>query len=329
MATRRSVCPACGKSVRVPMATPRLKINASKTPPRINQDQQNAYMLVPTWQEGNARPGEKPSYAVMSQDEIAAHKLQAGTRRKRRKTQRVRNDAFESGFFFAIHALRTIFVFSVGLTLASWLVLSVAVRPGFGSKLLEWVLVLQVTIGIVSYVFASWCSVLTSIVVGEDVVLSPFGCVSDHILKSWCRCLVCFLAGPGPLLAIALWYWYTGGDFHLVDWIILAEIVVAAITFWFLAIVAVTADNSMASVTPSSIGRLLGRLGPWTSGFLVGFVVLGVIIQSMWGRYVLGQIFESLWGWFLLGCWFAVAQLWIVAAFRWIGGACFRLPRKQ
>jgi hypothetical protein len=72
----------------------------------------------------------------------------------------------------------------------------------------------------------------------------------------------CFLAGPVVPAALACLYWMQCGDPAVLDWMIIAELVVPAVAWWLAALTVVNATG--AAATPGRVIDVLWRLG-WRS----------------------------------------------------------------
>jgi hypothetical protein len=73
--------------------------------------------------------------------------------------------------------------------------------------------------------------------------------------------LVCFLAGPVVPAAAALLYARYWGELALVDWLIVGELLVLAVAYWLLALVAVHGRNRLRDANPLRIAELFPRFG--------------------------------------------------------------------
>ncbi len=65
----------------------------------------------------------------------------------------------------------------------------------------------------------------------------------DMALKSCYVWAVCFLAGPIVPIAFALTFWLQAGEMEIVDWLILAELVVVGLSYWLLVLLTVNAKD--------------------------------------------------------------------------------------
>src|SRR5215510_3518122 len=77
-------------------------------------------------------------------------------------------------------------------------------------------------------------------------------------MKTW---IVCFLAGPVVFAVVAFLFWFHGGDLTLVDWLILAELLLFGFGWWLLQIVAVHQTGRLRDALPPGVGKVVARLG--------------------------------------------------------------------
>jgi hypothetical protein len=144
-------------------------------------------------------------------------------------------------------------------------------------------------------------------------------------LKSCVRCVVCFLAGPGVLAGVAFWYWLYGGDLTVLDWVILVELTVLAVGYWFLVVTAASEGGRLRDANPVRVARLVHRLGRRTTvPVLVAPLLmighgLAAVRAGQW-LHVAGPF--ALPG---LACAWAGALFWATFFFRLLGVWCCRM----
>jgi hypothetical protein len=80
--------------------------------------------------------------------------------------------------------------------------------------------------------------------------------------RSLGRWLFAFVAGPAPLAAAGFFYWLHGGDLGLLDWLILVELGVLAVSYGVFAVAAAGERQRFRDANPLAVARLLRRLGP-------------------------------------------------------------------
>src|SRR5205085_10829945 len=103
---------------------------------------------------------------------------------------------------------------------------------------------------ILSYLFGFLDCVMASGIAGEYRHIRWPGRKLNLALKSCIAWVVCLLAGPIIPLALAIVFWLRAGELEVLDWVILAELVVVALSYWILVLVAVNARDGLASVLP-------------------------------------------------------------------------------
>jgi hypothetical protein len=118
------------------------------------------------------------------------------------------------------------------------------------------------------------------------------------------RWLICFLAGPVVPAGAGCLYWFYGGDLALVDWVIVAELSVAAMSYWLLLLLAINESGHLREARPRCVSALVERLG---SRLVIAVLVASVLLlaDGWWMLSAFEEILHgSLRGWFLLaGCW--------------------------
>jgi hypothetical protein len=142
------------------------------------------------------------------------------------------------------------------------------------------------------------------------------------VVQSIITWLVCFLAGPVVPAVGCLLYWLYIGDLEVVDRIILGELVVLAVGYWMLMILAVSQKDGFLDVHPARVVELVQRVGHRVVAVagVSGLVALGhglVVLVAM------GQLHRNpALGWLLLFlCWASGLTL-ATYVFRLLGGWC-------
>jgi hypothetical protein len=141
----------------------------------------------------------------------------------------------------------------------------------------------------------------------------------DMALKSCYVWVVCFLAGPVVPIALALTFWLQAGEMEIMDWLILAELVVVGFGYWLLVLLTVNAKDGLANVSPMRVMESIGRLG-W---FLIS-VALGTAVVMILHVLALIPALASVqreegsgWLTMILCCW--SGMFWATFLFRWLG----------
>jgi hypothetical protein len=118
--------------------------------------------------------------------------------------------------------------------------------------------------------------VITSASAGEVYYIRWSGNLVFTLLLSGVKWLMSFLAGPVLFAALAVVYWLSCGDPNWLDQIILTELGIIAIGYWFFALLAVTDRGRMRDVNPIAVADLAHRLG-WR-GLVVMLLASGLLL---------------------------------------------------
>jgi hypothetical protein len=160
---------------------------------------------------------------------------------------------------------------------------------------------------------------LTSAMAGEVGHIRWPGRNVGLALQSGSRWLICFLAGPVVPAGAALLYWLHGGDLVFLDWIILAELNILAISGWFLLLLAVHQNNRLRDINPVRVAELIHRLGHRLVAVAVLASVIGLAhgwLASVALEKVHHDVAE---GWLLLLLCWASGMFFATWLFRWVG----------
>jgi hypothetical protein len=127
--------------------------------------------------------------------------------------------------------------------------------PVFGCCLLALPLVL-------GYTFSYFNSVAALALCGK-VKQSPFADPRPSRALLYCaQWLGCFLCGPAVLLICAAGYWINCGEVTPLDWLVLAELCLAAVGWWLISLVLSNAGDRVRVPSPRSVFRTACSLGP-------------------------------------------------------------------
>ena len=143
-------------------------------------------------------------------------------------------------------------------------------------------------------------------------------------LKSCATWLICILAGPVLMVAASLGYWIYCGDPGFLDWFILAELNLAAVSYTFLALLAISRGGRLRDANPWRVALLVHRLDFRVLNviFLASLLVLA---HGTMGIVALSQLQRDAGlGWFLLiTCWLGGLFL-TTFLLRLVGLWCYR-----
>lgn len=327
LAGRRTACPACGSMVGIPSLQP------------THRGTRAAPVTVEEWE---ARRRQAP--AAAADDETPAPGTttapEATPRRRfrdlfrskggRQRTAQRRILALEKRWYqclvFPIYARHILL--GLAIPLATVMALSVLNWPVFMQMRLEgdrlWLLWWLVPILVGSYLSGFLHCVLASAAAGEVGLVRNPGLDVVLIARSLLIWLVTFVAGPSVFTAAAILFCWHSGDFLWVDWLILGELVVAAGSYWLLALVAVHQADRLRDANPQRVAELIGRLG-WRA-LLASMVSAGLVFAH--GLGVLAAI-EELHNRLLLGI-VLLALIWLSGVYwatfflRLLGIWCYR-----
>jgi hypothetical protein len=178
---------------------------------------------------------------------------------------------------------------------------------------------LTIPLLIFGYLFGFLTCVLTSAMAGEIRHIRWPGIDVGLALKSGANWLICFLAGPIVPAGAGLLFWIYGGDFELLDWIILAEANILALGCWFLLLLASNQQDRLSDLSPVRVAGMIQRLGHRVEALAAFAAVLG-LAHAWLASMALAQIHED----FVLG-FFCLFLCWTSAVycatflFRWAG----------
>lgn len=144
-------------------------------------------------------------------------------------------------------------------------------------------------------------------------------------LKSCLTWAVCFLAGPIVPIALALTFWLQAGEMQIIDWLIMAELVIVAFSYWILVLLTVNAKDGFRFSNPMWVTELVGRLGWRSIGVVVGAAVAALV--HIWAAIAaltdLQRDHSGGWMALILCSW--SGMFWATFLFRWLGIWCRRL----
>jgi hypothetical protein len=124
------------------------------------------------------------------------------------------------------------------------------------------------------------------------------------VIKSGIRWLLCFVAGPVLPAGGALLYWVNCGDLEWIDWVILVDLTALAVGYWLFALLAVSERDRLLDVNPVRVAEQIERLRYRAPVAVVAAAALA-FAHGLWALSALDQIHDAgASGWLLLGaCW--------------------------
>jgi hypothetical protein len=191
---------------------------------------------------------------------------------------------------------------------------------------LPWISLVVPLMLFVAYAFATVECGLTSALAGEGPASCWPGWGAALPLKSAVRSLYCFLAGPIVTAGIAGYFWLFGGDLNALDCVILMELGIFTVAYWFLAIISANEQNRLRDANPLRVALLIHRLN-YRAVVPVFLAPALMIPHVLLGLFALTLVHQELFsGWLLLAaCWCSML-FWAAFLFRLLGVWCYRIP---
>jgi hypothetical protein len=322
MAARRSMCPRCGAPVGIPALQP---THAGTVAAPLTPQERRRLQRGKSSDELFA--AETTTILVPPISPFADDAAQAPRPLPRRQLEQHSYQCLAYPLFSG----RLQLVSTAALTLLSGsLILSIPEWPRLAALPLKQLLFLSPcllgSLLILGYVCGSLECALTSALAGQGPGMYWLGWSLDAALKSGLRWLLCFLAGPSVFLGLAFYYWLNGGDLTVLDWLIVGELGVLAMAYWFLAIVSANESNRLRDANPARVAQLIHRLRYRAAvpvfvapALLSAHALLGVFAATTLHRHPFT-------GWLLLAmCWCSGLYC-ATALFRLLGVWCYRAP---
>ncbi len=328
MAARRSMCPRCGAPVGIPSMRPTHAgtIAAPLTPQerrRLNREKQDR-------EEPDAvETGITSSLALPTRSEAILDKLHRPAPKVRRR--RHLEQRWSQCLTYPILNWKVFFCFAFVLSVfTASLILSFQKLPPFSEATREdwvvWLIAAGILGVIATYAYATVECALASALAGQGPAPCWPSLRAAFPLKSALRCLVCFLAGPVLLVALAAYYWLYGGDLEALDGLILTELGVFTVAYWFLSVVSTNERNRLRDANPMRVAQLVQRLSyrAVVPVLIAPALVIPHVLGGLFALNILHQQFFS--GWLLLTvCWWS-GIFWAAFLFRLLGVWCYRAP---
>ena len=321
MASRRSLCPRCGAPVGIPALQPTHR-GTTLGPMSLVEGQRIRQAVFAT---GLSSPAEARQSSPSQQGRETVPQpgvpLPGSGWRHRRW---VETHWYES-LLLPRGAWPLVLVLSFVLTaFCGSIALSV---PGLYSILraegswLFWLCApfLSIPLLVLGYGSGTLDCVLASAMAGEVGHIRWPGRNVDLALRSGVRWLVCFLAGPVVPAGTSVLYWIHAGELGLLDWIILVELNILAISVWFLLLLAANQQNRLRDINPVRVIELIRRLGQRLLGLAV-FAAAVVLAHGWLASLALEKVHhETALGWLLLFLSWISGMFFATFLFRWVG----------
>jgi hypothetical protein len=337
MAGRRSMCPACGAPVGIPLLQPTHRGTTLGPMSPAELARRNSNRLSPGAIAGEAFPGH-----------LSTTRARTSSTRGRERTTRTLDITFDGPIEPAlVHQVisRTpakvsssnnwaqclIYPIRASLPLCG-LAVVLAAATGIPIFLISEVQELRTStagalvalgfyvlfpLAALGYACAALEGALASGSAGDTRFLYWPGRDLGFVLRSSLRWAVCFLAGPVIPIVGAFFYWLNCGDMEVWDWLILADLVTLAVGYGLFALLAVNSNDRLLGANPVRVAEQVERLGYW-SALVVLMAAALVIGHGFWAFSALDHLRSAgMNGWLsLVPCWLSGLLL---------GTALFRL----
>ncbi len=283
----------------------------------------------------NPSADEVPTYRVMPVEE--AQKLPSFELPKRKRRQRggpARPGGLDEGWFlfltFPLRMSKFLALTALLLACATGLVLAQlqndgTLSGGNGPGGVAWGLLAMLLVFLAGY----WSNLLTALSRGESTG-SPWD-VRDlrHLGQGMLRALVCFLAGPACLLAVATWFWLSSGELTFIDYFLICELVAVAAAYGLFTLTAVAVDDRLSAATPAHTLALIRRLDVRTAAMVASLAGTVALVHLAWIWSKLTSVHHSGTAWLGLILSFMSLQVCGLYLVLWLGKRCSELPRPQ
>jgi hypothetical protein len=124
-----------------------------------------------------------------------------------------------------------------------------------------WLPFFSIPLAVLGYGSSFLDCVLASAMAGEVGTIGWPGRDFVLALKSGARWLMCFLAGPAIPAGLSVLYWIHAGELAFLDWLILVELNILAVSAWFLLLLAANQHARLRDANPLRVLELIQRLG--------------------------------------------------------------------
>jgi hypothetical protein len=363
MAGRRSMCPRCGSPVGIPSLTPThrgaplgplsLKDRLQFWKNRLPSEALPKSLVPDEPAEGSQTPSpdesSKPSLSRDTERTARQEKPPAifDTPLDRRLVQQVLalrrpRRSLDSGYerrlethwyqclLYPFRAWPLVFGLAAGFALCTAAFAVVMSREDFSTRSPAWMSWLYglwavIPLMVLSYLFGFLDCVMASGIAGEYRHVRWPGRNIGLALKSCLTWFLCFLAGPIIPIALALIFWLRAGEMEVIDWLILAELIIVAISYWILVLVTVNARDGMVNANPLRVAEQIDRLGWRSLGVAVGGAFL-LLIHGLVAVAAIADLQRDLVrGWNLLILCCMSGTYWATFFFRLLGIWCHRV----
>ena len=319
----RPNCPSCGRSLEmttshpvltaVPLPVPPLNLEPLKFEPENKKPR-------PRWDDGDTyrlnEPDANNPADQLYEDQIAeARRLLRDARRKQRSIAIffAEPGSFKDCFFYPFKGWVWATLLAFGWSII--LVLLTALMPleQFGIGTVVFAAALWMVLGfshrLCRYVYESSGQEKAS-------MLGWPGFDPREDLKQGFWAVLAFLAGPLPVLGIAIWFWLNSGRLTMVDRLIVLELVALAFSWWMLTLVVF---RDRGAFHPAAIGIWLEKNGMLPLGVIfAGSTALCFILWTLLPAIEILHDFP-IFGGFYYTVWLTPVFFVVFFQLRWLG----------
>jgi hypothetical protein len=307
-ASRRMLCPGCGKPVTIPALdapVPETENGPAPVLDRPRVESPNAEPTGPIFfrvRAFGADPNRIADGPWVPLDVGKPPPAERGRRRRRRPRRHILWRLETNWFQCLLYPIRVWpLVVGLGAGLGVFAARAATDVPRLSDRLAEdganWtVLIGLLGLGTICCAIGFLDGVVRSAVEGE---CRHVGWLRRSGALVWRGCLtwlLCFFAGPALFAGAAVAFWLHGGDPDLVDQFIVAELSAVAAGYWLLAILA-AADGGRVIAGPQAVAALFRRLGVWSCAALLAALTLAFFV----GRFAVNSLEEYHRSWFFGG----------------------------
>jgi hypothetical protein len=323
LAGKRSLCPACGKLVGVPSLQPTQR--GTVAAPISPAERAKLGRYGEAWEAESAAATATATESPPGTESADGRDASPKPRRRPRRDMALEKHWYEC-LLFPFYAWRLLLPLAAAMTALTgvgalaWPELGSIQAPPWQVWLVCWAAPFLA----LSYACGYLQCVLASAAAGDVGFVRWPGADLRILIRALAAWTLCFLAGPVVFAVIAVWFWIHAGDPTWVDWSIIAELWIIALTHWLLTLVAVHQGDRLRDANPVRVGDVIRRLGYRVVAATVGAagisLLLGLLITD-----ALPMVHEdSVQGWFFLVLGWLGALAWLTFFFRLLGLWCFQ-----
>jgi len=183
------------------------------------------------------------------------------------------------------------------ISLTSWLHL--AEREAWPVPILG--ICLLLLLFVLDYTFSYFNSVISLAVNGSTKSKHNVDSEPSLTLHNVLKWLGCFLAGPGVLLCGAVAYWISIGELTAIDWLVLTELILAALAWWLISLVLSNSGQNIRVPSPQKVLSTAYSLGS-TAIKQTMLIAGGFLVHIIADLFAISQLHENPLSGFLLLC---------------------------